>query len=88
LAITKTYIKDNGISNIKVGDRSIMISYFPEYETIVAFERSGVNQELQINEIDIHGNTPEYGKLERIYIYNSVLWAVWAQYYPDSEVLQ
>ena len=23
---------------------------------------------LNINEIDIHGNTPEYGKLERAYV--------------------
>lgn len=88
LALTKSYIQKEGICNINVGNRSIAIAYFPEYETIAAFDRSQRGEEIHVKEIDVHGNTPEHGKLERIYIFNSVLWAIWAHYYPNSDVLQ
>ena len=44
--------------------------------------------EIEVGEIDVFGNTPDHGKLKRVYIYNSVLWGVWAAYYPDSKVLK
>jgi hypothetical protein len=88
LAITKSYIKKQGISNLNVGDKRIALVYFPEYETIVAFDRMKGGVELAVDEIDVFGNTPDHGKLERVYIYNSVLWGVWAAYYPDTKVLK
>jgi hypothetical protein len=88
LAITKSYIKNNGVSNINVGNKRIALAYFPEYETIVAFNRIKDGNEIQVTDIDVFGITSEHGKLERVYVYNSVLWAIWAQYYPNSDVLQ
>jgi len=82
LALTKSYIKKEGICHITIGNRKLAVVYFPEFETSLRGE------EIQVTEIDVHGNTPEYGKLERVYIFNSVLWAVWAHYYPESDVLK
>jgi hypothetical protein len=88
MAVTKDYIKQKGICNINVGDKRIALVFFPEYETIIAFDRINDGEELIIREIDVFGQTPENGKLERVFIYNSVLWAVWAHFYPDTEVLR
>jgi hypothetical protein len=87
LAITKSYIKEHGICNIKVGNRKLVLAYFPEYQTIACFNRVKDGQEIIVEDIDVHGQTSTQGQLERVYIYNSVLWAVWAHYYPDSDVL-
>ncbi len=88
LAFTKAYIKEHGILNIYVGNRKLVLVYFPEYQTIASFDRVKDGQELTVTDIDVHGQTPTQGKLDRVYLYNSVLWAVWAHYYPDSKVLK
>ncbi len=85
IAFTKDFIKEQGIYNFEVGNRKLVMVYFPEYETIACFNREKDGQVLNISEISIDGKT-EFGKLNKEYIYNSVLWAVWAYYYPDSEV--
>ena len=88
LALTKDYIKEQGVRNVSVGDKKIALVYFPEYETIVGFDRMKGGSEMKVGEIDVFGNTPDHGQLKRVYIYNSVLWGVWAAYYPDSKVLK
>lgn len=88
LALTKAYIKEQGVCNVSVGDKKIALVYFPEYETIVGFDRLKEGTEIQVDQIDVFGNTPDLGQLKRVYIYNSVLWGVWAAYYPDSRVLK
>ena len=88
LALTKAYIKEHGVCNISVGDKKIALVYFPEYETIVGFDRFKDGSEIQVDEIDVFGNTTGHGQLKRVYLYNSVLWGVWAAYYPDSKVLK
>ena len=87
LAITKDFIKNQKVYNTRVGNKDIVLAYFPEYDAIAAFDRNKDGKELNVNEIDIFGNTPEYGKLDRVYIYNSVLWAVWAHYHPQTRLL-
>lgn len=88
LALTKPYIKKKKILNLKVGDRYIALAYFPEYDAITAFNRFKDGKELNIDTIYIQGNTPQYGKLEREFIYNSILWAVWAHYYPNTKLME
>jgi hypothetical protein len=85
IAFTKDFIKKQGVYNFEVGNRKLVIAYIPEYQTIACFDREKDGKVLHISEISIHGET-EFGKLNKEYIYNSVLWAVWAYYYPDSEV--
>ena len=88
LAVTKGYIQQNGICNLSVGNQHVALVYFPEYEAHMAFNRMKDGQVITVSEIDENGNTHEYGKLDRTYVYNSVLWAVWAHYYPESDVLK
>lgn len=87
LAFTKDFIKNNGIYNFDIGNRKLVISYFPEYETIACFDRVIDEQAVEITKLDVFGESPQ-GKLKQVYIYNSVLWAVWAHYYPNSKVLK
>jgi hypothetical protein len=88
VVFTKDFIKKRGVYNTKVGSKSVVLAYFPEYETIAAFNRDKGGEEVTVEDIDIWGNTPEHGQLERAYIYNSVLWAVWAHYHPETEILK
>lgn len=87
LAISKSFIKDAEIYNVSVGNNHVVLAYFPEYESIVAFEREKDGVVYDIENIDIFGNTYEQGKFERKFVYTGVFWAVWAYYYPDSKVL-
>ena len=88
LALTKEYIRRNSPVNLEIGTRQIALVHFPEYETIAGFDRASNGTAIEVDTIDIHGNTPRAGKLDRVYIYNSVLWAIWAYYYPNSEVMR
>ena len=87
LAFTKSFIQEKGIYNTTVGDKNIVIAYYPEYETIAAYSRVKDGEVLTINEVDIFGNTPEHGKLEQEFLYSGVFWAVWLHYYPKTELL-
>lgn len=86
LAMTKSFIKENGIYNTTVGEKDIVFAYYPEYETIAAFDRKKNGETLAITDVDIHGNTPENGKLEKEFLYNGVFWAVWLHYYPETKI--
>ncbi|MGI9530503.1 DUF3179 domain-containing (seleno)protein [Lutimonas sp.] len=86
IAFTKEFIKKQGIYNFEVGDKKLVMVYFPEYETIACYNREKDGQVFDVSAIKIDGNT-EYGTLQQEYIYNSVLWAVWAYYYPESQVV-
>ncbi|UCE92545.1 MAG: DUF3179 domain-containing protein, partial [Flavobacteriaceae bacterium] len=88
LALTKDYIIKKGVLNVQIGDRHIALAHFPEYETIVGFDRLVDNEVKTISEVSIDGNTAEFGQLDKVYLYNSVLWAVWAYYYPETDILQ
>jgi hypothetical protein len=87
LAFTKSFIRDKGILNTTVGDKNIVIAYYPEYETIAAFNREKDGEVLTIDEVDIFGNTPENGKLDQEFLYSGVFYAVWMHYYPETELL-
>jgi hypothetical protein len=87
VAITKDFIKKHGSYNAKLDEKSILITYHPEYDLFTAFNRKINGKEVNIESVDVFGNS-KYGKLERAFIYNSVLWAVWVYYYPETEVLK
>jgi hypothetical protein len=39
-------------------------------------ERKQNGQEVDVTEVDIFGDTPDHGKLNRVFIYNGPMWAV------------
>ena len=53
---------------------------------LVAFDRAPDGEELTVTEVDFHGNTPEHGQLERAFVHNGPMWAVWLHYYPETEL--
>ena len=88
LAFTKSFIKKEGIVNASVGNKRIVLAYYPEFETIAAFDRMVDGEELVITDISFNGLTSENDNLNRVFIYNSVLWAVWLDYFPDTGIIK
>ena len=76
--------KEAGVVNTRVGDLRLVIAYIPEHDTIVAFDRMKAGEELQVDDVDVFGNTAKHGQLERVFLHNGVLRAVWAHYHPDT----
>ena len=87
VAISKELIIKSGSLNVDVGDKKIALVYFPEYETIGAFNRMLNGNIISDDSIDVLGNTPS-GQLKREFVFNSVLWSVWVHYYPNTEVIK
>jgi hypothetical protein len=53
-----------------------------------AFDRKQNGQEVDVTEVDIFGNTPDHGKLNRVFIYNGPMWAVWAHRHPETALFK
>ncbi len=81
LAISREYFTQNNLINTELGGKSIIIAYFPEFQTAAAFAR-----EYEVTEIDVYGNTPQ-GKLERIELFSEIYWMIWVHFYPGTLLL-
>jgi len=87
-AFTRDYLRRNGIVNTRVGSKSVAIAHIPEHDVFVGFNRLKDGIELDISDIDVFGNTRDHGKLERAFIYNGPMWAVWRHYHPETQLFQ
>lgn len=87
LAIPQYLVKEREVINIEVGSKKVAAVYFPEYDAYASFDRIKDGVEIQVDTIDVYGNTPN-GKLERTYSYMGPFWSVWVHYYPESEILK
>jgi hypothetical protein len=86
IAITKKYLKENNIINIKLGTRNIVIVYFKEFDTVGAFYNDD-NLTVKYKDIDPYGMVGDV-KLERVEgLFNTVFWGVWAYFYPHTQVM-
>ena len=88
VAYTRDYLRKAGLTNVRVGDKSLVIAHIPGHDFFVAFDRVKNGQEVEVSKVDAFGRTPEHGQLDRAFIYNGALWAVWLHYYPDTELKQ
>jgi hypothetical protein len=86
IAFTRDYLREAGIVNTAVGDQRIVIAHTPEHDIFVAFDRTKDGKEIQVDEVDVFGNTPDHGQLEPAFIYNGPMWAVWLHYHPDTKL--
>jgi hypothetical protein len=68
--------------------KRLVIAHIPEYDVIVAFDRMKDQQELTVTEVDFFGQTKEHGMLDRAFIFNGPMWAVWVHYYPQTKVMK
>ena len=88
VAFTRDYLRKTGVVNTGVGDQSVVIAHIPEHDVFVAFDRMKDGEEIEVTEVDFFGNTKEHGQLEPVFFYNGPMWAVWAHYYPHTEVVK
>jgi hypothetical protein len=88
IAFTRDYLREAGVVNTTVGDRSIVVAHIPEHDIFVAFDRRKDGQEIEVTEVDFFGNTKEHGRLERVFVYNGPMWAVWLHYHPDTKLFK
>lgn len=81
---TDDFIAENhGLINAKVGDRDLVVSYDPTYESVgVWYNDSGE----PVTKIDFFGNSNR-GKLSRVETLRSgMFWHVWVEFFPDTDI--
>jgi hypothetical protein len=88
LAFTRDYLAREGLVYADVGGKRLVLAHLPEHDVIVSFDRMREGEVQEVTEVDYHGNTREHGKLDRAFIYNGPMWAVWVHYYPDTQLFQ
>lgn len=85
-AYTRGYLVNEGLVYADVGDKHLVLAHLPEHDVIVAFDRMRDGKLLDVTEVDYFGNTTEHGKLERAFVYQGPMWAVWVHYFPMTEL--
>ena len=55
---------------------------------VVAFDRMQDGRVIEVTDVDIFGNTAAHGRLNRVFIYNGPMWAVWVHYYPQTRLVK
>jgi hypothetical protein len=88
VAYTRDYLKKAGVTNVRVGSKRLVIAHVPEHDVIVTFDRMKDGKELTVTEVDFFGNTKEHGELDRAFIFDGPMWAVWVHYYPQTKVVK
>ena len=88
VAYTRDYLRGRGVVNTRLGTKRIVIAHIPEHDIFVGFNRMKDGEEIEITDVDVFGNAGEHGKLERAFIYNGPMWAVWRHYHPDTQLFQ
>ena len=70
--------------NTRVGDREVVISYKPEYDTIGAFYN---DTGAAVEAVDVMGRLPSGERLERIPTLKSgVFWFIWVNFHRQTDV--
>ncbi|MDH3998627.1 MAG: DUF3179 domain-containing protein [Desulfuromonadales bacterium] len=86
LAVTNSFMETNPLHTIQLGGETIVLAWFPEYETYGVFKGELNGQPVTVSQIDPYGKTPE-GKLERLNTSPGVFWMVWSHWFPETKVL-
>jgi hypothetical protein len=87
VAYTREYLVEEGITNVSIGEKRLVIAHIPEHDVIVAFDRVKDGVELTVEGVDFFGNTEAQGRLERAFFFNGPMWAIWLHYYPHTELV-
>ena len=87
IAFTRSFIQDMGVCNSTVGDKSIVVKYFSEYEAVAEFNGEIDGEVMEANEIDIFGNKSDQTKLQQEFLYSRVYSEDWMHYYPNTKLM-
>ncbi len=85
IAYTKGFLERNPIINTTIGGKDVVIVYYAEFDTVAGFSRILDGQIMTVTEIDVQGNIAA-GKLDRIPVDSEVLWMIWSNFYPDTDL--
>ena len=85
VAYSKSFLEKQPVHNTEVGGEPVVVVWYPDYETLGVFSRRIDGRTIEINEIDVYGNT-KLGKLKRVTQYPNVFWMVWSHWYPKTKV--
>ena len=88
IAFTRDYLRRHGTVNVRVGNRSIAIAHIPDHDVFMGFDRRSEGREIEVTDVDVFGRTKDHGVLERSFIYNGPMWAVWSHYHPETKLFQ
>ena len=86
VAYARSFLERQAIHNAAIGGEPVVVAWFADYETLGLFSRRLDGRVIEVDEIDVHGNTPA-GKLERLPQYPQVFWMVWSHWYPQTRVM-
>lgn len=64
------------------------MSAVSEHDVIVAFDRTVEGEGVEVTSVDYFGNTEEHGRLQRAFVYNGPMWAVWVHYHPETGLVK
>ncbi len=84
VAYTEDFIRENNnLINVVVGDREIVVTYDPDFDSVgVYYNDSG----QAISDINFWGESDQ-GKLARVETVKAGLyWCVWANFYPETDL--
>jgi hypothetical protein len=86
VAYALSYLQKTPVHNTVIGGQSVVVAWFPEFETLGVFNRHVNEHDIEVSEIDVYGNTPD-GRLERLPSYPHVFWMVWSHWFPSTKVM-
>jgi len=88
VAYTRDALVRAGITTVSVGRKRLALVHIPEHDVIVAFDRRVNGQEVLVEEVDFGGNTGAHGRLQRAFVHNGPMWAVWLHYFPHTDLVK
>ena len=86
VAYARSFLEQNPLHKTMIGDKPVLVAWFPKYETLGVFSRVVDGRVVEIDEVDVHGNTSA-GRLERLPQYPHVLWMIWSHWFPSTKVM-
>ena len=84
-AFTRDFLQENPTFQFNLGGNEYVIAYNAEYDAVNLFERSIDGRVIDVENIDISGQTSA-GKLSKVPLHNGVFWMIWAHWFPDTKV--
>jgi len=88
VAYTREALVRAGLTNVSVGRRRLALVHIPEHDVIVAFDRRVNGLEVLVEDVDFFGNTDAHGRLQRAFVHNGPMWAVWLHYFPHTDLVK
>ena len=88
VAYTREALVRAGVTNVSVGRRRLALVYISEHDVIVAFDRRVNGLEVLVDDVDFFGNTNAHGQLQRAFVRNGPMWAVWLHYFPHTALVK